>query len=506
MKNISNPSKIQIPTWCVLPILLLAVVMTGCPADEDNNNTKPPEDKKITVPETYTFKSRFEEDKSSVAYSGQVARQVLIADLNTYIGSGLEMDALTNSNFTSKDDFVGALTYYYEFDGDSNGGEAFGLSTTPSPVQKSYDEISTGKDLKGKLAGNDAVTDFRDWGTEFAGWSDAQIADNGGSINSPEGLLTAFMSTLAAQSYDLSQGNQAKDPINDMPLPVYVTPQGHDLKQLIQKTLLMSIAFSQGTDDYLDSDIDGKGLKASNARVEGKTYTALEHAWDEAFGYFGAAQNYASYTDEELAGKGGREAWKVGYNDTNGDGAIDLNTEYNFAFSINAGKRDLGSGGVTNYTAEVFQAFLNGRTIIANAGETLTAEEMTALEIQRDLVVQGWEKVIAATVVHYINDTIKDSIKGRDNNAYDFAHHAKVWSEMKAFALGLQFNPRSPLLEGTRFADVHKAMGDAPVLPNAGEEAINAYIAELIKARDIFQQAYGFDASLMGDDKGEGGW
>ena len=43
--------------------------------------------------------------------------------------------------------------------------------------------------------------------------------------------------------------------------------------------------------------------------------TAMEHAWDEAFGYFGAARDYSRYTDEQLAGKVDDFTF-----DSNGDG------------------------------------------------------------------------------------------------------------------------------------------------------------------------------------------
>ena len=33
------------------------------------------------------------------------------------------------------------------------------------------------------------------------------------------------------------------------------------------------------------------------------------------------------FTDDEAAGKGGRDAWGKGYNDSNGDGSIDVRSE-----------------------------------------------------------------------------------------------------------------------------------------------------------------------------------
>ena len=61
---------------------------------------------------------------------------------------------------------------------------------------------------------------------------------------------------------------------------------------------------------------------------------------------------------------------------------------------------------------------------------------------------QTWEKCIAATAVHYINDVIyrhgsfpTERLRIRSN----FVNLAKHWGEMKGFALGLQFSALSPL-------------------------------------------------------------
>jgi len=290
------------------------------------------------------------------------------------------------------------------------------------------------------------------------------------------------------------------DPIADgETLPVYVTPTGLDLKQLTQKFLLMSIAFSQGADDYLDSSTDGKGLRASNAQDGDSAYSPLEHAWDEGFGYFGAARDYAAYTDQQIA-----DGDLV---DTDGDGAIDFKTEYNFGASVNAAKRDLGSadGAKTDFTEEAFQAFVTGRAIISAAGDELTDEQMASLEEQRDIAVSAWEKAIAATAVHYINDTLQEMNKFGTED-YDFATHAKVWSELKGFSLGFQFNPTSPMNEGSRFTDFHTLIKDAPVLPDAEEADIASYREDLIEARALLGDAYGFDAANLGDENGENGW
>ena len=78
-------------------------------------------------------------------------------------------------------------------------------------------------------------------------------------------------------------------------------------------------------------------------------------------------------------------------------------------------------------------------------------------------------------MVHYINDTLQD-MADFDTADYSFSSHAKHWSELKGFALGFQFNPRSPM-SAEDFDVLHALIGMSPVLEDAGEEAapLSAY-------------------------------
>jgi hypothetical protein len=257
----------------------------------------------------------------------------------------------------------------------------------------------------------------------------------------------------------------------------------------------MSVTFSQATDDYLDDDVDGKGLLTSNELGE-DPFTPLEHAWDAAFGYFGAPADHPDYTADELASSGdGRADWQ-GLHDTNADCRIDLVSEYAWGASVNAAKRDRGSSTGTTFGTDAFAAFTAGRALIAATDGPLDETALTTLRGHRDVAVANWENAIAATVVHYINDVLAD-MEAMGTEAYAFTDHAKHWSELKGFAIGLQFNPRSPLHAGagetTQFALLHAYIGDAPVLEAAGEEALTAYATALTDARALLQDAYGFD-------------
>ena len=115
-----------------------------------------------------------------------------------------------------------------------------------------------------------------------------------------------------------------------------------------------------------------------------------------------------------------------------------------------------------DFTNDAWTAFLTGRNIIANNKE-ISGDLLNRLKEQRDKAVLAWEKSIVATIVHYINDVLQDMAKIGDAN-YSFLSHAKHWSEMKGFALYLQFNPRSKV-STENFAAMHTKMGEAPLPP-----------------------------------------
>ena len=162
---------------------------------------------------------------------------------------------------------------------------------------------------------------------------------------------------------------------------------------------------------------------------------------------------------------------------------------------MNASKRDRGSADddPTDFSKDAMDGFLRGRAIIDAAAGPLSDDQMADLVASRGQAVLAWENAIAATVVHYVNDTlgVMDTIGTAE---YSLSEHAKVWSEMKGFGLGLQFNPRSRLSDAD-FGTLHDLMRDAPVLP--GDEDLGEYREDLIAARDLMGSAYGFGGSNL---------
>ena len=433
----------------------------------------------------YDFESKAMPGESSVSYSGQIARQLLISDLFKVIGAELS-DATTfdtNGTFVNREAVLNALNSYFDVADYDVASQRTLLTTTSPSGQTMLSEISSSsKNLVGKIAGNDATGQHKDWNSEFAGWGAK-------GSTTPEGLVRTFFDMLADNAQIQLDGTVRQDPFGNDITNISLTSDGRDLRQLIQKFLSMSVSFSQGVDDYLDNDVDGKGLLSDHTDTE-KAYTSLEHQFDEGFGYFGAARDYLDYSDEEVATKGGRDDWQL-YHDTNGDGSIDFNSEYNFGHSANASKRDRGATVANDFSKEAMDAFLQGRKLLNDtAGVALTDAQKTELYGYRDTAVLTWEKAIAATVVHYINDVDAD-LEKISTDDFSYSTLAKHWSEMKGFALGLQFNKNTPLNDAD-FITVHTMMGDMPVLTGGAE--VSAYRANLLIARNLLQAAYAFDA------------
>jgi len=263
----------------------------------------------------------------------------------------------------------------------------------------------------------------------------------------------------------------------------YVTANGWDTNQLLQKFLHVAVSFSQAAEDYLLLEgRPGKGLLADNDSVAkaGQNFSTLEHGWDEGFGYFGAARDYLNYSPKQISAGLSK--------DSDQDGYISILSEKNFGLSLNAARRDMGApSGTTNLANGAMQAFIRGRALITARPENylpyVTAEATLALGY--------WEQTIAATVIHYINKTHK-SLGQYGSQQYLFTDLAKFWSEMKGFAMAFQFHPYSSVSDED-FDLLHRLIADRPALPHQdGQVFVDQYRAKLLEARQILENSFGF--------------
>ena len=417
-----------------LPLLTIPLVLgflAGCsddPTDPVNND--------LQVPEVYSFESRFETGASSVEYPGQTVRNLLMQDIRSLAASAGSGTAVSAEDFLE----------LYEY------SDASALSTTTSSgtlpaLETGYSSISTGKNISGKVAPGTLI----------------------GSGMTADQMIRSWFDSIEVFSADPDR--------RGTPM-AYTTADGLDLVQLLDKVMLGSVAYYQGTSYYLNNVLEAGN---SEAHGDGNPFTEMEHAWDEAFGYFGAARDYDRYTDAMLAGSTDDYVF-----DSNGDGEIDFQSEYNFPFARNAGKRDAGATSGVDFSGDIFEAFRRGRALISSAGST---EELAA---ERQKVARIWEKVVASTVIHYINEVLSDMEGLSETSTVEsMTDLNKHWGEMKGYLWALQFNSLG-VITTADLEDWHAKVGPAPVYAQAGSAAYNEYRTDLTAVRDALGARVGF--------------
>jgi len=419
-------------------LIIVSLFLTACGSDDDELD--PIDEAKIEIPQAYVFDSRFVEGESSVSYSGQVVRNLLLQDLKATTDSVGKDGARSVT--------VDDLLQFYAYD-DALNLKTLTTTGSISALESHYSALSTGKNLVGKISGDPVI----------------------GYNRTADDLVREWFKQIAGNSQDSNKLGTAM---------AYTTDDGVDMSQMINKVLIGAVPYYQATGVYLSSLLERDN---SEARDGEDPYTAMEHAWDEAFGYFGAARDYARYSDAQLAGSVDDFTF-----DSNGDGSIDFKSEYDFGLSRNAAKRDKGGTGV-DFTKEIFDAFLAGRTAITNQG---SVEEISA---HRQAAAEGMEKVIAATVVHYINDTLSDmsELGTADENRANLNKH---WAEMKGYTVALQYNPFKLISDG-QLRELHGIMGEAPKYDAPGSSEYEKQVSYYERAKVVLQTAYGFSSANM---------
>lgn len=322
-------------------VLGASFIFTSC---DDDDETTP----QLEIPSTYEFTR---DGETTVSYSGQTNRLDMLSEMKSYIGNAHSGEAI--------DDQV-LLNMY------ANENEPF----------SNADLNTSGKQLEGK-------TFTTDIGFFKALMTDA--ADASADYAANQTIATQGMSGLIERG---TSGNF-----------ILVSDQGWEYQQIIEKGLMGAVFLNQIYNVYLTDDRTGDGVE-NVALSEGKNYTAMEHHWDEAFGYWGSPIDFPA----ELSDADDRFWAKYTYS------------------------REELLGTAT----ALKDAFLAGRTAIVN-------NNSSAREDAKVLIYKNLELAAAGTTVHYINDAIDDINDGDQGN---LLHHL---SEAYAFALALKYSPRKEI-------------------------------------------------------------
>ena len=357
-----------------------------------------------------TVKDYTGDKTDSTSYSGQIARHALHDSLKSLSSKGnvAEMSAYFGGSDKNKPIVAPA----------SKGNFIF--------KQTLMNDLSKGKNLSGKT-----------YKGIINGWP--------GGMTGPEVL--EFMINKAA---DAPNGFDAST--------------GYNYPQLISKFAMGAVFYNQAVDSYLDEKLAPDVKPNNKPYKDGAYYTGKEHVWDEAWGYWGAAAHTLRLTAEQSYNVAKKK--DIVSADFNGDGLVDMKSEYTFAHAYYAASFD--KDGKTNYLETITKAFIHGREVIASAnGRSLNFQERTKLLSHRDTIVENWEKVIAEAVFKYAGSVYKDMSKLEgDASDKNFADYAKHWGELKGFALALQCGKNNV---GETAVKLNRMMGHGPVLMNASQ-------------------------------------
>ncbi|WP_235941036.1 DUF4856 domain-containing protein [Cyclobacterium roseum] len=311
-----------------------------------------PGNEAINPPETYVFER---DGASTVSYQGQTDRLNMLSEMKSYLVSGDRGEALS---------FQKLLDMY------SNTNDPFS--------DQGLNEAST-KQLENKT--NAAQIDFFKGLMSEAAEVSQEVATNN----------TAAANGVAGRVERGTTGNF-----------VNVNEKGWEFTQLIEKGLMGAVFYDQIFNAYLSESKIGEGVDNENL-VEGENYTAMEHHWDEAFGYWGVPRDFPQ-----------------------GDPA--LSPEYKrFWANYTDGRDDL-----LNVSQPLMDAYILGRAAIVADNHTVKSEQV-------DVIIDLHELVSAATAVHYINDSMGYLSSGDQGNLL----HAM--SEAYTFVSALQYSPRKKI-------------------------------------------------------------
>ncbi|MEL6824482.1 MAG: DUF4856 domain-containing protein, partial [Calditrichota bacterium] len=178
-------------------LMIAGLFIVSCSGD---STTEPEPDTRIDTPTAYTFDSRFQDGVSSVAYSGQIVRNLLVQDLKIFIDNLGKAGA---SSATLQD-----LLNFYEY---NDNLDLTTLTGAASPLlEGKYSSISTGKNLIGKI-------------------SDATVI---GYNKTADELIREWFALIVANSNDPAKLGTAL---------VYTDDDGVDMTQMINKILLGAV-------------------------------------------------------------------------------------------------------------------------------------------------------------------------------------------------------------------------------------------------------------------------
>lgn len=322
-------------------IIGMSLIMTSCLKDEniepkDKNNNP---DVSINTPASYEF---LRNGQSSVAYTGQIERLDQLAEIKSLLSTA-------NS---------GSIVYAQDLkhmfaNTNGNGNGNFSFSSTKQLKNKTFDlDISYFENM------------FDSVETASINASNSVLAQDGTA-----GLI------------ERSNGSK-----------ILVDANGREFTQIVEKGLMGATFYNQIVNTYLTDSRIGDHVNNTDL-VSGKNYTQMEHHMDEAFGYFGAPEDFKS----NYSGSGNVRYW-ANYSNT-ADDELQMNDR-------------------------LMNAYKRARAAIAE-------NKLSIKDVEVEKIYMEFEKLIAASAIHYANQAKAATVDG------DRLH---VLSECYAFTRALRYS------------------------------------------------------------------
>ncbi|HEY0029467.1 MAG TPA: DUF4856 domain-containing protein [Bacteroidia bacterium] len=357
---------------CIALFVIGSLAVSSCKKDKDEEPTPTTPTTGYTVPATYNF--------TNVSYSGQTTRIKMLDEISAYMAtantSGTVLDGLK-----MKDMYANVNNQFTDTS----------LNTS-------------GKQLKSKT----------------------YLLD--------QALFDAYFDTLATQSVSVVAGTNGTAGVvvsTTDPTKKYLQgANGIEYAQLIKKGLTGAVFYYQAMEVYLANlSVD------DNTTVVALEGTAMEHHFDEAFGYAGLPIDFPTNLT-------GLKYW--------GDYCNKMNP-------------------LMGTNATFMNAWLSGRAAISN-------DDYPTRDAKVTIIRQQWEKIIAAAVIYELN-------RAKANIADDAIRNHYV-SEAIGFIMALKYNSTKTISN----ADLTQAMN------NIGYNIYNVSVADIDATRNLISTVYGLDS------------
>ncbi|MET6990132.1 DUF4856 domain-containing protein [Sediminicola arcticus] len=349
---------------------VVMALMTACSSDENNVID---ENSTIQNPTSYTFQRN---SQNTVDFSGQSTRLVMGGEL----ASGL----------ISPEKTAGALLAMFAHE---EGENNFTLASLNASNKNLRSKTAASLDYFSTNATNQALIR-----ADFENWINFQVDEVFPNWNS---------AAAAGVSGQLEDGSSTR----------YVNSMGLEYDQMVIKGLIGALVVDQTLNNYLSPAVLDEGDNRANndlaITVEGKSYTAMEHFWDEAYGYV------------------------FGLNADPANPNADLGADSFLNKYIGRVEGDEDFAGIAN---TIFDAFKLGRAAIV-------AGDYELRNAQSEIIKKKISEIVGIRAVYYLQQSKASLIQ--EVPAYGTAFHDL--SEGYGFIYSLQFT-KNPISDAPYFS------------------------------------------------------